>query len=202
MPSSSNKLILASRSPRRLELLRSLGLEFTVSPSHVDEITEPKQSPEQNATKIARDKAHWVARQNPGCYVLGADTMVVLDQKIIGQPTDEEDAYRILSKLTGKQHRVITGVVLITPEAEEYAAAVVSTVTIKTVSEAEIRAYIATGEPLDKAGAYAIQGKGAFLIESWEGSYSNIVGLPLEALTDLFQQAGFAIPQKNEDNPQ
>jgi septum formation protein len=97
---------------------------------------------------------------------------------------------------------VITGVVLITPEAEEYAAAVVSTVTIKTVSEAEIRAYIATGEPLDKAGAYAIQGKGAFLIESWEGSYSNIVGLPLEALTDLFQQAGFAIPQKNEDNPQ
>ena len=86
MPSSLNKLILASRSPRRLELLRSLGLEFTVSPSHVDEITDPEQSPEQNATKIARDKAHWVARQNPGCYVLGADTMVVLDQEIIGQP--------------------------------------------------------------------------------------------------------------------
>ena len=201
MPSSSNKLILASRSPRRSELLCSLGLEFEVSPSHVDEITDPERSPEQNATNIARDKAEWVARQNPGSYVLGADTMVVLDQEIIGQPTDEEDAYRILSKLAGKQHRVITGVVLITPEAEEHEAAVVSTVTIKTVPESEIRSYIATGEPLDKAGAYAIQGKGAFLVESWEGSYSNIVGLPLEALADLFQQAGFAIPKKNEGNP-
>ena len=200
MPSSSNKLILASRSPRRSELLRSLGLEFEVSPSKVDEITDPEQSPEQNATNIARDKARWVARQNPGSYVLGADTMVVLDQEIIGQPVDEEDACRILSKLVGKRHRVITGVVLITPETEEYETAVVSRVILKSVSENEIQSYIATGEPLDKAGAYAIQGEGAFLVESWEGSYSNIVGLPLEALTDLYQQAGFPVPKKNEDN--
>jgi septum formation protein len=200
MPSSSNKLILASRSPRRSELLRSLGVEFEVSPSKVDEITDPEQSPEQNATNIARDKAHWVARHYPGSYVLGADTMVVLDQEIIGQPTDEKDACRILSKLTGKQHRVVTGVVLITPEAQEYETAVISTVTLKSVSENEIRSYIATGEPLDKAGAYAIQGEGSFLVESWEGSYSNIVGLPLEALTGLFQQAGFPVPEKNEDN--
>ncbi len=200
MPSSSNKLILASRSPRRSELLRSLGLEFEVSPSKVDEITDPEQSPEQNATNIARDKARWVARQNPGSYVLGADTMVVLDQEIIGQPVDEEDACRILSKLVGKRHRVITGVVLITPETEEYETAVVSRVILKSVSENEIQSYIATGEPLDKAGAYAIQGEGAFLVESWEGSYSNIVGLPLKALTDLFQQAGFPVPKKNEDN--
>ena len=198
MPSSSNKLILASRSPRRSELLRSLGLEFEVSPSHVDEITDPEQSPEQNATNIARDKARWVARQNPGCYVLGADTMVVLAQEIIGQPTDEEDACRILSKLAGKHHRVITGVVLISPECKEHEIAVVSKVSIKTVSENEIRSYVATGEPLDKAGAYAIQGKGAFLVESWEGSWSNIVGLPLEALTGLFEQAGFPVPKKNE----
>jgi nucleoside triphosphate pyrophosphatase len=200
MPSSSKKLILASRSPRRSELLRSLGLEFEVSPSKVDEITNPEQSPEQNATNIARDKARWVARQNPGSYVLGADTMVVLDQEIIGQPADEEDACRILSKLMGKQHRVITGVVLITPETEEYETAVVSRVTLKSVSENKIRSYIATGEPLDKAGAYAIQGEGSFLVDSWEGSYSNIVGLPLEALTNLFQQAGFPVPKKNEDN--
>ena len=200
MPSSSNKLILASRSPRRSELLRSLGLEFEVSPSKVDEITDPKRTPEQNATNIARDKARWVARQNPGSYVLGADTMVVLDQEIIGQPTDEEDACRILSKLAGKQHRVITGVALISPENKEYETAVISTVSIKNVSENDIRSYIATGEPLDKAGAYAIQGEGSFLVESWEGSYSNIVGLPLEALTDLFQQAGFPVPQKNKDN--
>ncbi len=200
MPLSSNKLILASRSPRRSELLRSLGLDFEVSPSKVDEITDPEQSPEQNATNIARDKARWVARQNPGSYVLGADTMVVLDQEIIGQPTDEEDAYRILSKLAGKQHRVITGVVLITPKTEEYETAVISRVTLKSISENEIRSYIATEEPLDKAGAYAIQGEGSFLVESWEGSWSNIVGLPLEALTDLFEQAGFPVPKKNEDN--
>lgn len=200
MPHSPKKLILASRSPRRSELLKSLGLEFEVSPSHVEETTDPKQSPEHNATHIARDKARWVARQNPGSYVLGADTMVVLDQEIIGQPADEEDACRILLKLTGKQHRVITGVVLIAPEAQEYEAAVVSTVSIKSISENEIRSYIATGESLDKAGAYAIQGEGSFLVESWEGSYSNIVGLPLEALTDLFQQAGFPVPKKNEDN--
>ena len=200
MPLSSNKLILASRSPRRSELLRSLRLDFEVSPSKVDEITDPEQSPEQNATNIARDKARWVARQNPGSYVLGADTMVVLDQEIIGQPTDEEDAYRILSKLAGKQHRVITGVVLITPKTEEYETAVISRVTLKSISENEIRSYIATKEPLDKAGAYAIQGEGSFLVESWEGSWSNIVGLPLEALTDLFEQAGFPVPKKNEDN--
>jgi septum formation protein len=126
--------------------------------------------------------------------------MVVLGQEIIGQPKDEEDACRILSKLAGKRHRVITGVVLITPDAEEYKNAVVSTVIIKPVSEDQIRSYIETGEPLDKAGAYAIQGEGSFLVESWEGSYSNIVGLPLEALTDLFQQAGYPVPQKGGDN--
>jgi len=200
MPSSAKKLILASRSPRRSELLRSLGVEFEVSPSKVDEITDPEQSPEQNATNIARDKALWVARHNPGSYILGADTMVVLGQEIIGQPKDEEDAFRILSKLAGKQHRVITGMVLITPEAEEYSTAVVSTVSIQSVSESKIRSYIATGEPLDKAGAYAIQGKGSFLVESWQGSYSNIVGLPLEALTGLFQQAGFPVPKKSKGN--
>ena len=198
MPLSTKKLVLASRSPRRSELLQSLGLDFEVSPSKVEETTDPKQSPEQNAVKIARDKARWVAGKNPDSYVLGADTMVVLDREIIGQPVDEEDAYRILSKLAGKQHRVITGVALITPEAEEYETAVVSTVSIKSVPENEIRSYIATGEPLDKAGAYAIQGKGSFLVSSWEGSWSNIVGLPLEALTGLFQQAGFPVPEKND----
>lgn len=196
----SKKLILASRSPRRSELLRSLGLKFEVSPSNVEENSDPRVSPEQNALNIARDKARWVARQNPDCYVLGADTMVVLDQEIIGQPADAEDAFRILSQLAGKEHRVITGVVLISPEEEEYETAAVSTVTIKSISSDEIRSYIATGEPLDKAGAYAIQGEGAHLVESWEGSYSNIVGLPLEALTDLLKQAGFPLPPENENH--
>ena len=200
MPSFAKKLILASRSPRRVELLRSLGLDFEVKPSKVEEITDPEKSPEQNATHIARDKALAVARRNPGSFVLGADTMVVLGQEIIGQPKDEEDACRILSKLAGKQHKVVTGVIVITPEAKEHTTAVTSTVSIKSISKKEIRSYIATGEPLDKAGAYAIQGKGSFLVESWEGSYSNIVGLPLEALTVLLQQAGFPVPNTNEGN--
>lgn len=196
----SKKLILASRSPRRSELLRSLGLDFEVSPSHVVETTDPAESPEQNALNIARDKARWVARNHPGCFVLGADTIVVLGREIIGQPADAEDALRILLKLGGQRHRVITGIVLISPDGKERQTAVVSQVAIQSVSEDALRSYIATGEPLDKAGAYAIQGKGAFLVESWEGSYSNIVGLPLEALSELFQQAGFPLPQNNESN--
>lgn len=201
MPVTSKKLILASRSPRRSELLRSLGLEFEVSPSRVEETTDPTLSPEDNARKIAGDKARWVAQRHPGCYVLGADTMVVLGKEIIGQPADEEDALRILLKLAGKQHRVITGIILITPQGEEFDTAVVSNVSIKSVSENEIRSYISTGEPMDKAGAYAIQGEGSFLVESHEGSWSNIVGLPLEALSDMLQRAGFSVPHKNEKEP-
>ena len=198
MPPDPKKLILASRSPRRSELLRSLGLEFEVSPSHVEETTDPALTPEQNARNTARDKTRWIARQHPGTYVLGADTLVVLDREIIGQPADAEDACRILSKLAGKRHQVVTGVVLITPDGKEHETAVASTVTIKSVSREEIRSYVATGEPLDKAGAYAIQGKGSFLVESWEGSKSNIIGLPLEALTALFRQAGFSLPAQTK----
>ena len=124
--------------------------------------------------------------------------MVVLGREIIGQPADAEDACRILLKLAGKRHRVVTGVVLITPDGEEHETTVASTVAIQSVSREEIRSYVATGEPLDKAGAYAIQGKGSFLVESWEGSKSNIIGLPLEALTALFRQAGFPLPPQIE----
>lgn len=193
MASFPKKLILASRSPRRSELLGSLGVAFEVSPSRVEEHTDPQRSPEENALKIARDKARWVARLNPGHPVLGADTMVVLDLEIIGQPADEEDAFRILSRLAGRKHRVVTGVVLIEPDGAEHEAVVSSPVTIKNASAEEIRSYIATGEPMDKAGAYAIQGEGSFLVESWEGSYSNIVGLPLEALEKLLQAAGIPV---------
>ena len=195
----SKKLILASRSPRRLELLGSLGVSFEVSPSQVDEHTDPEKTPEQNAVGIARDKARWVARQNPGSYVLGADTMVVLGREIIGQPVDEEDAFGILTRLRGKQHRVITGMVLIAPDGQEEEAAVSSPVAIKNASDDEIRSYIATGEPMDKAGAYAIQGEGSFLVASWEGSYSNIVGLPLETLSGILERAGFSVQPHSEN---
>ena len=172
-------------------------MNFEVVPSKVEEITESELSPEQNAIHIARDKARWVAGHNPGCFVLGADTIVVLDQEIIGQPRDKADAFHILCKLAGKQHQVITGMIVISPEAAEYSTAVISTVTLRSVTEKEIQDYIATEEPLDKAGAYAIQGEGSFLVESWDGSWSNIVGLPLEALPRLLEQAGYPIPSKN-----
>lgn len=193
------KLILASRSPRRLELLGSLGLSFEVSPSQVDEHTDLEKTPEQNAVGIARDKARWVAGKNPGSYVLGADTLVVLGQEIIGQPADEEDAFAILTRLRGKQHRVITGMVLIAPDGQEEEAAVSSPVAIKNASDDEIRSYIATGEPMDKAGAYAIQGEGSFLVASWEGSYTNIVGLPLETLSGILERAGFPVQPHSEN---
>lgn len=193
------KLILASRSPRRLELLGSLGLSFEVSPSQVDEHTDLEKTPEQNAVGIARDKARWVAGKNPGSYVLGADTLVVLGQEIIGQPVDEEDAFAILTRLRGKQHRVITGMVLIAPDGQEEEAAVSSPVAIKNASDDEIRSYIATGEPMDKAGAYAIQGEGSFLVASWEGSYTNIVGLPLETLSGILERAGFPVQPHSEN---
>ncbi len=195
MNRSQPKLILASRSPRRSELLKTLGLEFEVVPSAVEEILDPGLSPEQNALAVAREKARAVARQYTGCHVLGADTMVVLNGEIIGQPADPQDALRILQQLAGQQHRVITGVVLVDPEGREFESVVTSLVAIKTQPLQKLKAYIETGEPLDKAGAYAIQGEGSFLVESWDGSFSNIVGLPLESLRELCEQAGLPLPR-------
>ncbi len=193
MTSDLPKLILASRSPRRLELLRDLGLEFDVVPASVKETLRPETTPENNAMRIAREKAQWVAERHPGAFVLGADTIVVLDGDIIGKPRDAEDALAILSRLSGNTHQVITGMALFDPKGDHRVEAVTSTVHIKTLDEDALRAYIATGEPLDKAGAYAIQGKGAFMVDRWSGSWSNIVGLPTETVIPLLKQAGYPI---------
>ncbi|MEC7641807.1 MAG: Maf family protein [Nitrospinota bacterium] len=183
------KLILASQSPRRKELLRRICKDFEVQPSGVDEIMDSALTPEANALAIARGKALWVARRHKGNIVIGADTIVVLDGQVIGKPKGANDACRILKTLAGQRHQVITGVVVISPAEEIFTDTVTSTVHIKPLSDEEIAGYVRTSEPLDKAGAYAIQGKGAFIVESHEGSYSNIVGLPLEALETLLRQA-------------
>ena len=187
--SKSLPIILASQSPRRIQLLGEITDEFQVIPSEVEEVFSGDRTPGDNAVAIAREKAQWVADRNPGHCVLGADTIVVLNDEIIGKPKDEEQAYKILKRLSGKIHRVITGVALVGDDVLEEAC--VSTVSIKPLTNQEIYSYIQSGEPMDKAGAYAIQGKGAFMVKAYEGSFSNIVGLPLETVRKLLNLAGF-----------
>ncbi len=182
-------IILASRSPRRIEAIGKLTANFKVVAANVEETLDSKLSPQENALAIARRKALDVAQAHPGHPVLGADTLVVLQDKIIGKPQDTGDAHRILKQLSGKKHQVITGVVLIYGEAC-YEEAAVSSVHIRPQNDKAITDYIASGEPMDKAGAYAIQGKGAVLVESYEGSYSNIVGFPVDTVKKLLRQAG------------
>lgn len=189
MNDSCAPAILASQSPRRIELLKQIIGNFRVIPSEVDEVCLPNLSPEENAVSLGRQKADWVADRHPGHWVIGADTLIVLDDEIIGKPTDAEDACQILRRLSGREHKVITGMAII--HSNTSSAATVSRVRFKSLTETEIVSYVNSGEPMDKAGAYAIQGKGSSLIEGYDGSYSNIIGLPIDELKDLLCKAGF-----------
>ena len=189
MTTLKNPVILASRSPRRFELLKKIVPNFDVIPSSAEEIFQSELSPRENAIAIACLKALDVSKNHPGHYVIGADTIVVLDDKIIGKPKDAADARNILKRLSGKRHQVITGVVIVHSEPMKDAG--VSEVNIRSLTDDEIARYVETGEPMDKAGAYAIQGKGAFMIDSYSGSYSNIVGLPLDIVKTLLKRAGY-----------
>ena len=177
-------LVLASASPRRQELLRNAGISFTVQPADVDETPLPGELPRECAERLARDKALAVWRLRPQDVVLGADTIVVVDEAILGKPIDAADAARMLRQLSGRVHRVITGVCVVeaagTGENRELRTASETTlVTMNDLSDDEIREYVATGEPMDKAGAYAIQGMASRWIPRIEGDYSNVVGLPV-----------------------
>jgi septum formation protein len=189
MTTPENQVILASRSPRRIELLKEVVPQFEVIPSSAEEIFQPGLTPKENAIAVAHAKALAVAKNYPDHFVLGADTIVVLDNDIIGKPDDTEDARAILKRLSGKRHQVITGVVIVHSSTVQDAG--VSDVNIRVLNENEIARYVDTGEPMDKAGAYAIQGKGAFMVDSYSGSYSNIVGLPLDIVKSLLTQAGY-----------
>jgi len=190
-------LVLASASPRRRELLTQVGYRFEVHPAHIPEDPLPGEDPIAYVTRLAREKAEAVYRElsnhsiHPkdcldGQSVLGADTTVTLDNAILGKPEDAADAARMLRLLSGRTHRVITGVALVTAEGAEVAAEATA-VRFLTVSEEEIAAYVATGEPMDKAGAYAIQGRAARWIPRIEGCYFNVVGLPLALVTTLLE---------------
>lgn len=189
------KIVLASASPRRRELLSQIGIPFEVVPGDIDEEnTELSGTPGQKAEQLAHMKAANVAARLESGLVLGADTIVVCDDEIFGKPADEEDARRMLMKLGGREHQVITGIALVDASSGKARTAhEITTVRFSELTGREIDVYIASGEPFDKAGAYAIQGRAAIFVESLDGCYSNVVGLPLRRLYCLLRDFGVSI---------
>jgi septum formation protein len=181
----SQSLVLASRSPRRRQLLEMLGIPIVVAHADVQEIPLPRETPSAYARRLARDKARAV----PGALVLGADTIVVLDDEILEKPADAAHALEMLRRLQGRWHEVITSVCLIA-DGNAYEAQDRTSVEFRPATDETLRAYIATGEPLDKAGAYGIQGYGAVLVERIEGDFFGVMGLPVRLVLDLLGQAG------------
>lgn len=193
---NSRLIILASGSPRRRELLSLLGLPFEVISSDADESTPPEFTPEMIVRSLALRKAEAAvpAAGKRNAVIVGSDTIVVLDDKVLGKPVDEQDSRVMLGLLQGKTHQVYTGVACIgLPEGKILVEHRVTSVTMRTLSEEEISAYIATGEPADKAGSYAIQGLGATLVEKIEGCYFNVVGLPLSLLERMLSRVGISV---------
>jgi septum formation protein len=183
-------LVLASASPRRQELLRSAGIEFEVQPADVAENRLPGETAKQHAERLASKKALAVARQRPHDFVLGADTVVVVDGQILGKPSDANDAARMLRMLSGRRHQVITGVCLVI-NGQSSVASETTVVTMTEITDREIADYVASGEPMDKAGAYAIQGIASRWIPRIEGDYSNVVGLPVALVFGMLKSAVF-----------
>jgi septum formation protein len=191
MPHESFSIVLASASPRRVELLGSAGIRFDVIPSGIPEDCLPGETPDNHVLRLAREKALDVAGKAGQRFFIGADTVVVCDDEIMGKPQDGADAERMLRKLSGVAHEVITGfAVYDRANNKTIGAAVKTKVFFKPLSIDEIRAYIDTGCPFDKAGAYAIQGGAAYMIRKIEGSYSNVVGLPLCEVVEALRQLG------------
>jgi len=185
---SKPSLILASASPRRRDILIALGLEFEILAADVDETRQPGETPEAMVVRLAADKAAALDRV-PGRIVIGADTAVVLGDTILGKPRDEADALDMLRQLSGRRHRVLTGVAVLSTEAA-HAALSVTEVDFREISRDEAQNYWQSGEPRGKAGAYAIQGRGGVFVERLEGSYSGVVGLPVFETASLLQRAG------------
>ena len=182
-------LVLASASPRRQELLRNAGIAFEVQPSHIPEDPLPGESATDCAERLAREKALAVARLRPQEVVLGADTVVVVAGELLGKPMDGGDAARMLRLISGREHSVITGVCIVAG-GQWSVGSETTVVTVSEISELEIAHYIGSGEPMDKAGAYAIQGIASRWIPRIEGDYSNVVGLPVALVWRMLRQAG------------
>ena len=192
-PPPRRVLVLASRSPRRAALLERAGFRFRVRAANVNETPDPALAPEEAVVDLARRKAHAshaVAPRGLSEWILAADTMGILDDRLIGKPTDAADAVQILSALSGRMHRVVTGLAVLAPSGRTLTAIESTTVTFRTLSSNQVRAYVATGEPFDKACAYAVQGRGAELIERIEGDVTNVIGLPVHRTRELLAECG------------
>lgn len=191
----SEPLILASASPRRRELLGSLGISFEICPADVDEHIDLPA--DMAVFSLSRRKADAARQLHPGRWILAADTLVSADKRILGKPSDREEACRMLRFLSGRTHQVYTGVTVISPDGRSFTEVDTSDVTFDRIGEEEIRSYVDSGEPMDKAGAYAIQGGAAKWISRLEGSPSGVIGLPLCLVRKLLREAGY-IPAGNE----
>jgi septum formation protein len=186
---SSCKVVLASSSPRRRDLLNLIGIAHEVRPPNLDESMRPREAPRRHAERLARDKASAIAMRDPDLITIAADTIVVINRKVLGKPVDKKDAARMLTILSGREHTVITAVAVSRGKKLRSAIEEVQ-VKFRRLREEEIDAYIATGEPMDKAGAYGIQGFGATIVERVEGDYFAVMGLPLVRLIGLMRDVG------------
>ena len=194
MSASRPLLVLASASPRRRELLGRVGLVPEVVAADVDESVLPGEAPDDYVVRVAADKAHAVARSRPGAVVLVADTAVVLDGAALGKPDDAEHALELLERLAGRSHEVLSAVVVVDPDGIEHTTLARAIVTMAPSTSAERAWYVATGEPMDKAGAYAVQGVGAALVDRVEGDPTTVIGLPLRPTLELLRATGVEWP--------
>jgi septum formation protein len=193
MPEEPQAIVLASASPRRSELLERVGIDFRVIPSDTAEVLHAEETAEEHVVRLSRDKALEVAGRQAvaGRWFIGCDTVVVLDDTVLGKPADADSARAMLESLSGRDHRVISGyAVHDRVHGRTISAAVATKVFFKKLTGREIEGYIATGEPFDKAGAYAIQGIGSFMVPRIEGSYTNVVGLPLCEVIAALEELG------------
>lgn len=186
---SECRVVLASSSPRRRELLTLIGIPHEVRPANIDETLRPREVPRRHAERLAREKASAIATRDADRITIGADTVVVIDRKVLGKPVDVADAARMLRMLSGREHTVITAVAVSRGRKLRSAVEEVK-VKFRRLRGDEIEAYIATGEPMDKAGAYGIQGYGATIVERIEGDYFAVMGLPLVRLVGLMRDVG------------
>ena len=193
-------LVLASASPRRQELLRNAGIPFVVQSTNIPEVPQPGEAPRAFAERMAREKALAVFRRRPNDFVLGADTIVIVDGEILGKPRDSADAVRMLRVLSGRTHQVVTGVCLVGPRLRtedqqpeagfEDIRSETTLVTMDPLGDDDIHSYVSTGEPTDKAGAYAIQGRASRWVSRIEGDYFNVVGLPVSLVYKMLREHG------------
>jgi septum formation protein len=186
-----NAIVLASESTRRVDLLRTLGVSFSIIPPDVDETRRPLEPPKDYVLRVSYDKAHKVGSLFPDKWIIAADTIVVHKNKVLGKPSSDKDAFDMLTRLRGNWHKVYTGYAVLNISKKVICQDVAETkVFIKDLTNDEIERYVKTSEPLDKAGSYAVQGKGGYMVKEIKGSYSNVVGLPICEITEVLLSLG------------